>query len=155
MSGRRHQHLIDLGIQLPVPAAPAGNFVPAVAVGSLLYVSGQVPRGEGRIEFVGKLGREYGVEEGQKAARLCAANVLAQVNQACGGDLDRVVRCVRVTGYVNCTPEFAQHPQVINGASDFIVEVFGENGRHARTAIGVSSLPGGAACEVEAIFQVG
>jgi enamine deaminase RidA (YjgF/YER057c/UK114 family) len=127
---------------------------PHQAVGSLTYVSGQVTRNQGKIEFVGKLGREYGVDEGQKAARLCAANVLAQLKEACGGDLDRVVRCVRVTGYVNCTPEFVQHPKVINGASDFFVEVFGENGKHARSAIGVSSLPGGAACEVEAIFQI-
>lgn len=154
MPTSRNKHLAELGINLPAPASPRGNFIPAVTVGSLTYVSGQVTRSEGKIEFVGKLGREYGVDEGQKAARLCAANVLAQLKEACGGDLDRVVRCVRVTGYVNCTPEFVQHPQVINGASDFFVEVFGENGKHARSAIGVSSLPGGAACEVEAIFQI-
>jgi enamine deaminase RidA (YjgF/YER057c/UK114 family) len=154
MSGTTDKRISDLGIKLPAPASPGGNYIPTVTVGSLDYVSGQVTRSQGKIEFVGKLGREFSVDEGQKAARLCATNVLAQLKEACGGNLDRVVRCVRVTGYVNCTPEFAQQPQVINGASDFFVAVFGDNGRHARSAIGVSSLPGGAACEVEAIFQI-
>lgn len=154
MPGITEKRLAELNIGLPAPASPGGNYIPTVTVGSFVFVSGQVTRSQGKIEFVGKLGREFGVDEGQKAARLCATNVLAQLKEACGGDLDRVVRCVRVTGYVNCTPEFTQQPQVINGASDFFVAVFGENGRHARTAIGVSSLPGGAACEVEAIFQI-
>ncbi|MBM3357201.1 MAG: RidA family protein [Betaproteobacteria bacterium] len=154
MPGITEKRLADLDISLPAPAPSEGNYIPTVTVGSLVFVAGQVTRSRGKLEFVGKLGREFDVDEGQKAARLCATNVLAQLKEACGGDLDRVVRCVRVTGYVNCMPEFTQQPQVINGASDFFVAVFEKNGRHARTAIGVSSLPGGVACEVEAIFQI-
>ncbi len=154
MPGSIAARLSELNLDLPAPGAPGGNYIPSVEVGGLLFISGQVTRRAGKLEFVGKLGREFGVEEGQQAARLCALNLLAQVKAACGGDLDRVVRCVRVTGYVNCTPEFTQPPQVINGASDLLVAVFGENGRHARTAFGVNSLPGGVACEVEAIFQI-
>ncbi|MBI4195349.1 MAG: RidA family protein [Betaproteobacteria bacterium] len=154
MTGTIDKRLAELGITLPAPSSPGGNYIPTVTAGDLVFVSGQLPRGQGKIEFVGKLGKELGVEEGQKAARLCALNILAQLQVACGGDLDRVVRCVRVTGYVNCTPEFAQQPLAINGASDLMVTVFGDNGRHARTAIGVNALPGGAAAEVEAIFQM-
>jgi enamine deaminase RidA (YjgF/YER057c/UK114 family) len=149
------QRLAKLNISLPAGGSSAGsNYIPTVTVGGLVFVSGQVTRSNQKIEFVGKLGREFSVEEGQRAARLCATNVIAQLKTACDGDLDRVVRCVRVTGYVNCLPDFTDQPRVINGASDLIVEVFGEAGRHARTAIGVVSLPGGAACEVEAIFEI-
>lgn len=154
MAGIIEKRLAKLNTKLPPPASPGGNYVPTVTVGSLVFVSGQVTRSKGKIEFVGKLGREFGVADGQKAARLCAINVLAQLKAACGGDLERVVRCIRATGYVNCVPEFTQQPQVINGASDLFLAVFGEKGRHARTAIGVNSLPGGAACELEAIFEI-
>ena len=143
-----------LKIVLPAPGSPGGNYVPAVIIEKLAYMSGQVTRVDGKLSFVGKLGRELSIEEGQQAARVCALNLLSQLKVVCGGDLDRVERCVRLTGYVNCIPDFAEQPKVINGASDLMVAVFGDAGRHARTAIGVSSLPGGVACEVDAIFQL-
>jgi enamine deaminase RidA (YjgF/YER057c/UK114 family) len=143
-----------LKIELPAPGAPGGNYVPAVVIEKLAYMAGQVTRLDGKLRFVGKVGRDLSVEEGQQAARLCALNLLSQLKVVCGGDLDRVERCVRLTGYVNCMPEFGEQPKVINGASDLMVAVFGEAGQHARTAIGVGSLPGGVACEVEAIFKL-
>lgn len=154
MTGRIEQRLNELGIELPAPGAPGGNYIPFVQVGELVFVAGQVTRLDGKLHFVGKVGRDLDVDAGRKAARLCALNLLAQVKVACGGDLDRIVRCVRLTGYVNCMSEFGQQPQVVNGASDLMVEVFGDAGRHARTAVGVGSLPAGVACEVEGIFQV-
>jgi enamine deaminase RidA (YjgF/YER057c/UK114 family) len=154
MAGKIETRLKELGIELPAPGAPGGNYIPFVPVGELVFVAGQVTRLDGKLHFVGKVGRDLEVAQGQQAARLCALNLLAQLKVACGGDLDRVVRCVRLTGYVNCTPEFGQQPQVVNGASDLMVEVFGDAGRHARTAVGVGSLPAGVACEVEGIFQV-
>jgi enamine deaminase RidA (YjgF/YER057c/UK114 family) len=108
----------------------------------------------GKPQFIGKLGHDLKIEDGQKSARLCALNVIAQVRTALGGDLDKVRRCVRVGGFVNATPDFADHPQVINGASDVIVQIFGDAGKHARAAVGTSSLPRGVATEVEAIFEV-
>ena len=105
-------------------------------------------------KFIGKLGKEISVEDGQKAARLCALNLLARLKASCNGDLDRVVRCVKLTGFVNATPEFGDHPKVVNGASDLMVEVFGDAGRHARSAVGMGSLPFGVAVEVEAIFEI-
>ena len=126
----------------------------AVTVGNLVFVSGQITILNGKVEFVGKLGREFTVEQGKQAARLCALNVIAQMRLALEGDLDRVVRCVRVCGYVNGLPEFTEQPAVINGASDVIVEVFGEAGRHSRAAVGMASLPMGVAAEVEAVFEV-
>ena len=146
--------LRDLKIVLPAAGSPGGNYVPAVIVEKLAYMAGQVTRVDGKLLFVGKLGSELSVEEGQQAARVCAMNLLSQLKVVCDGDLDQVERCVRLTGYVNCTPDFAEQAKVINGASDLIVEVFGDAGRHARTAIGVSALPGGVACEVEAIFKL-
>ena len=153
--GKIDRKLEELGITLPAGGSPPGsNYIPTAEVNGLVFVSGQVTRRAGKIEYVGKVGVDYDVPTAQKAARLCAENIIGQMKTACGGDLDRVVRVVRVTGYVNCTPEFGEQPQVVNGASDLFVEVFGEAGRHARTAIGVAALPGGAACEVEAIFQM-
>jgi enamine deaminase RidA (YjgF/YER057c/UK114 family) len=149
-----HATLRTLGIELPAPAAPAGNYVPFVIVGDLVYVAGQVPRRDGRLQFVGKVGDALDVAQGQQAARLCALNILAQLNVACEGNLDRVARCVRLTGYVNCAPTFTEQPSVINGASDLMVEVFGERGRHARSAVGANALPGDCACEVESLFQL-
>ena len=148
------QTLHKLGIELPAPAAPAGNYVPFVVVGNLVFIAGQVPRRDGRLQVVGKLGGALGLADGQKAARLCALNILAQLQVACEGDLDRVVRCVRLTGFVNCTPEFTEQPSVINGASDLMIEVLGNQGRHARTAVGANGLPGDAACEIESIFEI-
>ncbi len=155
MAGKIDARLKELGITLPEAPMPVANYVPAVRSGNLLFVSGQVPMEGGKPQFIGKLGREFKIEDGQKAARLCALNVIAQVRAALGGDLDKVKRCVRVGGFVNCTPEFGDQPQVINGASDLFVQVFGDAGKHARAAVGVSALPRGVAAEVEAVFEVG
>lgn len=154
MTSRIDQRLAELGISLPAPGAPGGNYVPYVQAGALLYMAGQVCRADGKMAYAGKVGRELTVEEGQKAARLCALNLLAQLKAACGGDLDRVARCVRLTGYVNCGPDFLEQPKVVNGASDLMVEIFGDAGKHARTAVGVAALPMDSAVEVEAIFQL-
>jgi enamine deaminase RidA (YjgF/YER057c/UK114 family) len=146
--------LKTLGIELPEPSRPGANYVQFVRTGDLLFLTGQLSQWNGERRFVGKLGREFGVEEGQQAARLCALNLLAHLRRALDGDLDRVVRCVRVAGYVNSVPEFVGQSQVINGASDLFVEVFGEAGRHTRMAVGVSALPYDVAVEVEAVFEV-
>jgi enamine deaminase RidA (YjgF/YER057c/UK114 family) len=154
MASRIEQRLSELGITLPGPGAPGGNYVPYVQVGNLLFMAGQVCRADGKMMYVGKVGRDLPVEQGQKAARLCALNLLAQLNAACNGDLDRVVRCVRLSGFVNSPPDFLEQPKVVNGASDLMVEVFGDAGKHARTAVGVAALPMDSAVEVEAIFQL-
>jgi enamine deaminase RidA (YjgF/YER057c/UK114 family) len=154
MSGKIESRLKELGLTLPAATTPAANYVPTVRTGNLVFVAGQVTLNNGKLEYVGKLGREFGVEDGQKAARLCALNIIAHLKNACDGDLDRVRRCVRVGGFVNAVPEFGDHPKVINGASDLFVQVFGEAGKHARAAVGVGSLPFGVAVEVEAVFEV-
>lgn len=154
MGGRYEHKLAELGISLPDAVAPAANYVPARRVGNLVYVSGQVPRDGGQDKFTGKLGAGISIEEGQAAARLCAINILAQLRHALNGDLDRVVGVVRLGGFVNADPSFEDHPKVINGASDLMVAVFGEAGRHARAAVGCSSLPRNVAVEVDAIFEV-
>ena len=154
MAGRIDQRLAELGIELPQPSVPGANYVPAVRSGDLLFLTGQLSQWNGERRYVGKLGREFGVEEGRAAARLCALNLIAQARAALEGDLDRVVRCVRVAGFVNGVPEFTGQSQVMNGASDLFVEVFGEAGRHARMAVGVSALPYDVAVEVEAVFEV-
>jgi enamine deaminase RidA (YjgF/YER057c/UK114 family) len=153
--GRIEARLRELGIALPEPAAPLANYVPFTVEGGLVVVSGQVPMREGRIAYTGKLGAEVSVEEGQAAARLCLVNVLAQLRAACGGDLDRVRRVLRLGGFIAASPDFTDHARVMNGASDLAVEIFGEAGRHARSTIGVPSLPGNAAVEVEGLFAVG
>lgn len=145
--------LADLGITLPDAPAPAANYVPFVQSGNLVFVSGQVSMDANGL-VRGKLGENMSVEDAQKAARLCALNLLAQVSAACNGDLNRVTRVVKLTGFVNATPDFNQHPQVVNGASDLMAEVFGDAGRHARAAVGSSSLPLGVAVEVEGIFEI-
>jgi enamine deaminase RidA (YjgF/YER057c/UK114 family) len=145
--------LRDLGIVLPAPAAAAANYIPVRRSENLVIVSGQLPMEAGAVRYKGKLGAGVTLEDGQAAARLCAINILAQVAATCG-DLDRVAACLRLGGFVACTPEFADHPKVINGASDLMVAVLGEAGRHARAAVGVPSLPFDAAVEVEAMFEV-
>ncbi|MBN9433034.1 MAG: RidA family protein [Bosea sp.] len=145
--------LASLGITLPQPAAPAANYVPFVESRGMLYISGQIPVGPNGVDYVGKLGEEFGIEEGRAAARLCAINILAQARAALG-DLDRVARIVKLTGFVNGTPAFTDQPKVVNGASDFMVEIFDEKGRHARSAVGVGGLPFGVAVEVEAIIEI-
>jgi enamine deaminase RidA (YjgF/YER057c/UK114 family) len=154
MTGRIEARLKQLGITLPAAGAPAANYVPTVQSGDLVFIAGQITLDNGKREFIGKLGREFNVEEGQKAARLCALNIIAHLKNACGGDLDRVKRCVRLGGFVNAVPDFLDHPQVVNGASDLMVEVFGEAGKHARAAVGVGSLPFGVAVEVEGVFEI-
>ena len=146
--------LKELGIELPQPAKPVANYVPWVKTGNLVFTAGQVPLKDGKIEYQGKIGRDFTVEEGQAAARQCAINILAQVKDACGGNLDKVKRCVKVVGFVNGVPDFADHPKVINGASDLLVTVLGERGKHARSAVGSGSLPVNVAVEVEAVFEV-
>ena len=155
MSSAIEQRLADLGLTLPDAAAPAANYVPFTVAGGLLFVSGQVPMRDGRVAFTGKLAAAADVERGQEAARLCALNVLAQARAACGGDLGRLRRCVRLGGFVASMPAFTDQHKVINGASDLIAAALGEAGRHARFAVGCSALPLDAAVEVEAIFEIG
>lgn len=146
--------LAGLGITLPTPPAPVANYVPFVVSGDLVVVSGQIPMREGKLAFTGKLGESVSVEQGQEAARVCLINVLAQLRAACGGDLDRVRQVVRLGGFIAAGPTFTQHAQVMNGASDLAVAVFGDAGRHARSTIGVPSLPMDAAVEIEGLFRI-
>ncbi|MEQ9226803.1 MAG: RidA family protein [Parvibaculum sp.] len=154
MSGKIDKRLKDLGIELSAPSAPAGTYVPYVVTGNLVFISGQGPMGPKGIEYQGKVGKEHNAEAGKAAARLTMINVLAQLKAACGGDLDRVTRCVKLLGFVNATPDFDQQPAVINGASDLVVEIFGEAGRHARSAVAAPSLPFQITVEIEAIFEI-
>jgi enamine deaminase RidA (YjgF/YER057c/UK114 family) len=146
--------LKERGIELPQPSKPGANYVPAVRTGNLVYLTGQLSQWNGERRFIGKLGREFGVEEGQQAARLCALNLVALLQAELDGDLDRVVRCVRIAGYVNSMPDFVAQSQVINGASDLFLEIFQDAGRHTRMAVGVSALPYDVAVEVEGLFEV-
>jgi len=147
-------NLERLGIELPDAPAPAANYVPWVKTGNLVFISGQVTMGANGLEYQGKVGKDLGVEEGQAAARLCAINLLAQLRSACDGDIERVRRCVKLGGFVNSTTDFENHPQVINGASDLLVEVLGDRGKHARFAVGAGSLPFNVAVEVDAVFEI-
>ena len=154
MAGTIDARLAELGIELPVAAAPAANYVPYAVSGNMVYVAGQVTVWQGEFKFVGRLGEEFSVDEGYQAARLCALNIIAQVKAACDGDLDRVVRIVKLGGFVNSTADFTDQPKVINGASDLMVEVFGDKGKHARFAVGAAVLPLGIAVEVDAIVEI-
>jgi enamine deaminase RidA (YjgF/YER057c/UK114 family) len=154
MTGRVATKLRELGIELPNPAPPQGAYVPYVRTGALLFISGQITAGANGLEYVGTVGKEINLDDAKRAARLAATNVIAQVSRALDGDLDRVKRVVKVTGFVNAVPGFTQHPEVINGASELFAELFGEAGRHARAAVGASSLPRNVAVEVEAIIEV-
>ncbi|MEK8025958.1 RidA family protein [Pseudaquabacterium rugosum] len=148
------QTLSQLGIDLPRPPVPGGNFVPARIVGPFLYISGQVPAINGQDFHTGKVGAGITLEQAQDAARLCAINILAQAKAALGGDLQRLRSCIRLGGFVNAAPDFDQHPKVINGASDLIGQVMGEAGRHVRVAVGCNSLPRNLAVEIEALFEI-
>ena len=154
MSGSVDKKLASLGISLPTPATPIANYVPFVRSGNMLVVSGQLCFGaDGNLVARGQLGGEVSMDDGQKAARACAVNLLAQLRAALG-DLDKVTRVIRLGGFINSTPGFTDGPKVMNGASDLMVEVFGEKGRHARSTVGVAALPANAAVEVEGQFEV-
>lgn len=154
MAGRIEARLAELGITLPQPMAPIANYVPWVITGNLVVVSGQVPAVDGKIAVTGRVGAEVTAEDAKAAARQCLINVLVHLKGACGGDLDRVRRVVRLGGFIASAPGFAGQAQVMNGASDLAVAVFGEAGRHARTTIGVPALPADAAVEVEGLFEI-
>ncbi len=154
MTSRIETRLRELALTLPTPPNPIANFLPFRISQGLAYLAGQVCQRDNVVPYVGKLGAEFDLATGQQAAQLCALNLLACLKLACDGDLDRVRRCVQIRGFVNCTPDFEFVPMVINGASDLFVAVLGEDGRHARTAVGVASLPRRAAVEVDAVFEI-
>ena len=154
MAGRIDTRLAELNLELPNAAPPAANYVPFVSTGSLLFISGQVPLKDGKLAHQGIVGGDLDIEQGQAAARACAIGVLAQLRSACDGDLDRVVRCVQLQGFVRSAPEFDQQPAVINAASDLMVDVFGDAGRHSRFAVGSNELPFGVSVEIAAIFEI-
>ncbi|WP_166417943.1 RidA family protein [Cochlodiniinecator piscidefendens] len=153
MAGNFETKLAEMGVTLPDAPAPAANYVPYVQVGDLIHVSGQISNGPDGF-ITGKLGDTMTTEEGAAAAQTCAIALLAQVKAACGGDLDRLVRVVKLVGFVNSTQEYAEQPMVVNGASDFMANALGEAGRHARSAVSAASLPFGVAVEIEGIFQI-
>ncbi len=153
MVGEIEARLKALDLALPEVAAPLANYVPFLHLNGQLFISGQLPMEGGRVAVTGKLGQGLGLDQGEAAARLCLLNVLAQAKSALR-DLDRIVQCLRLTGYVNASPDFVDHPKVINGASNLLVEILGPKGRHTRVAVGCASLPLGAAVEIDAIFAV-
>jgi enamine deaminase RidA (YjgF/YER057c/UK114 family) len=142
----------ELGIELPTPPTPAGSYIPVVKTGNLLFISGQIPMENGKVVFSGKVS-DNNLDVAQKSARMCAINILAQIKREVG-NLDKVSRIVRLSGFVNSSPEFTQHPKVINAASDLIFEIFGDKGKHSRIAVGVASLPLGAMTEIDAIIEI-
>ena len=155
MAGTIDARLAELGIELPEAAAPVANYVPYTVTGNLVFVSGQVPIAKGEIQYSGKLGEDVSIEDGQKAARLCGMNLIAQLKAACGGDLDRVTRCVSIRIYVASAPDFTGQPAVGNGASELVGAIFGDLGKHARAAVGVTALPLNCAVEVESVWEIG
>jgi enamine deaminase RidA (YjgF/YER057c/UK114 family) len=154
MAGKIETRLQELGIELPETSAPAANYIPYVISGKLIFISGQITLKDGKIEFTGRVGDEFTVDEGYQAARLCGLNLLAQAKAAAGGDLDRISRVVKLGGFVNSTPDFTNQPEVINGASDLMVDVFGDAGKHARFAVSAGALPRNVAVEVDGVFEL-
>ena len=154
MAGEIEARLNELGIELPKAPSAAANYVPYVVTGKLVFVAGQVPFVDGELKYVGQVGTDIALEEAQAAARVCGLNLIAQVKAACDGDLDRVVRCVKLGGFVNSADGFDRQPWVINGASDLLAEVFGDKGRHARFAVGSNALPLGVSVEIDAVFEI-
>jgi len=152
MSDAIDKRLLELGVELPTPAAPAANYVPFVQTGNLLFISGQLPIKDGKLMAMGLLGRELGTEAGKLAAKWCAVNVLAQVRAALG-DLDRIKRIVKLTVFVASTPDFVEHHVVANGASDFLAAALGDGGCHARAAVGMACLPLNAPVEIDAVIE--
>ncbi len=154
MAGKIESRLQELGIELPEAAAPAANYIPYVVSGKLIFVAGQITLKDGKIEYTGKVGEDLSVDDGYQAARLCGLNLLAQAKAAAGGDLDKIKRVVKLGGFVNSGPDFSNQPEVINGASDLMVDVFGDNGKHARFAVSAGSLPRNVAVEIDGIFEL-
>lgn len=154
MAGQIKSRLLELGIDLPEAAAPAANYVPFVITGNQIWISGQLPFRDGKVQYQGKVGADVTTEDGIAAARLCGLNIIAQA-QAAVGDLDNIRRVIKLGGFVNAVSDFTDHPKVINGASDMIVDVFGDAGRHARFALGASGLPLNAAVEIDAVIEFG
>jgi enamine deaminase RidA (YjgF/YER057c/UK114 family) len=148
------QRLEKLGYFLPEVSAPAANYLPYTVSNNLVYLSGQLPMKDGAPSYIGKVGREFTIEQGQEVARWCGLNILAHLKNACDGDLDRVQKCIRLGVFVNAPDDFTDHPKVANGVSDMMVEIFGDRGRHARFAVGVSGLPFGVAVEADATFEI-
>jgi enamine deaminase RidA (YjgF/YER057c/UK114 family) len=153
MTGTIEARLAELGLSLPAAPNPVANYVPFIVSGNLLFISGQISKAADGTIATGALGRDVSIEQGQAAARLCALNILAQAKSALGS-LDRIDRVLKLTGFVNATAEFADHPKVVNGASDLMVDVLGDKGRHTRAAVGVSGLPLNSAVEVDAIIAI-
>jgi len=154
MSHTTEDNLKSLGITLPQAPAPAANYVPYTITGNLVFISGQLPLVDGKLQMTGHVGDNVTVEQAAGQARLCAVNLIAQLKAACDGELSRVNRVVKLGGFVACTSEFANQPEVMNGASDLMVEVFGDAGRHARFAVGTNALPRGTVVEVEGLFEI-
>ncbi|MEX2201497.1 MAG: RidA family protein [Dongiaceae bacterium] len=154
MAGTVDKRLAEKGIELPQAAAPVANYVPVAITGNLAFVSGQVTVWNGEFRFKGKLGKDFSVEEGQQAARLCGLNIVAQLKAALGGDLDRVKRVLKLGVFVNSTADFTDQPKVANGISDLMVEIFGDAGKHARFAVGTNVLPLDLAVEVDAVVEI-
>ena len=152
--GKIDDRLAELGIDLPEAAAPVANYVGWVKTGNLVFTAGQVPIKNGEFQYQGIVGKDISPQDATEAAKLCAINIISQVKAACGGDLDRVKRVVKLVGFVNAVPGFEGHPGIINGASDMMVDVFGDAGKHARSAVGAGSLPLNVAVEIEGIFEV-
>jgi enamine deaminase RidA (YjgF/YER057c/UK114 family) len=153
MTGNIENKLTKLGVELPNAPAPAANYVPYVRVGDLVYISGQISANSTGL-IIGKLGANMSVEEGANAAKICAISLLSQVKAACEGNLERLLKVIKLTGFINSTADFTEQPKVINGASDFFVNLLGEKGRHSRSAVSAVSLPFGVAVEIEGIFQI-
>lgn len=152
--GQIDQRLKELGIALPTPAKPIANYVPWVITGKLAFISGQGALRDGKLEYLGRVGDTVSDDDAVQSARLCAVNIIAQLKDACGGDLDRVKRIVKLVGFVNSTPDYKDHPKILNGASNLMVDVFGDKGRHARSAVGSPSLPLSLSVEVEAVAEL-
>ncbi len=154
MAGKIEDRLAELGIVVPKAAMPAANYVPFVTIGNVVFIAGQITFWDNEVRYIGKVGADYSVEEGKQAARLCGLNLISQLRVACDGDLDRVVRCVKLGVFVNCVEGFDRQPEVANGASDLMVDVFGDQGRHARFAVGTNALPRNVAVEADGIFEI-
>jgi len=154
MSNSPKENLERLGINLPTPVAPVANYVPYTQSGTLYSISGQIPIEDGKLPYLGKVGVEISEEDGYKAARLCAINIIAQINNICGGDLNRVNKIIKLGAFVNCDNGFGNQPEVVNGASDLMVEIFGDIGKHSRSAVGTNALPRNVSVEIDALVDI-